>query len=375
MSFLFARKDDVVDPNAIARDGSNSPSTDIPWNNFKITGLATPTANTDAATKKYVDDNSAASTGSSGAVQFADGAGAFLNDAGFNYNTTTGELTLADASAVNGGSLVFGTAGTLGKIFYNVPFGRTEFRTHTGEMVFTNKTGASSGTIIPLSAGTGSIGVATIPFGTMSSTFIHARRTLAFSNPISINLIANGTKIETNGTAYIRLSSDSATGDVDRIFEIKETGTKGTLVQIEWVGVNKAKLINGSGTAPAVPVRLSADWVPNQYDTITLMSNGAAAAGEWIEMSRKQASGAPAAGDSGSVQFSDGAGTFLADNGQLHWDETNNRLGVGTATPLSPLHVESTGFSNIRVQSGLNQSASIQLHSGPTATTTAGSDI
>jgi hypothetical protein len=41
--------------NCLTRDGQNSPSTDIPWNNKKITGLAAPINGTDATNKTYVD--------------------------------------------------------------------------------------------------------------------------------------------------------------------------------------------------------------------------------------------------------------------------------------------------------------------------------
>lgn len=40
----------------IKQDGTNSPTADIPWNGFKITGLGAPVAALDAATKKYVDE-------------------------------------------------------------------------------------------------------------------------------------------------------------------------------------------------------------------------------------------------------------------------------------------------------------------------------
>jgi len=48
--------------------------------------------------------------------------------------------------------------------------------------------------------------------------------------------------------------------------------------------------------------------------------------------------GATPAGSAGDIQFNDGS-NLAADTGQLFWDSTNNRLGVGTSSPLEPLHV------------------------------------
>ncbi len=47
---------------------------------------------------------------------------------------------------------------------------------------------------------------------------------------------------------------------------------------------------------------------------------------------------ATAAGDGGQIQFNDGADAFAAD-ASLHWDNTNKRLGIGTASPGSRLQV------------------------------------
>jgi hypothetical protein len=46
--------------NVITRDGQGGPTSDIPWNNFGITGLRAPLLAGDAANKKYVDDVDAA---------------------------------------------------------------------------------------------------------------------------------------------------------------------------------------------------------------------------------------------------------------------------------------------------------------------------
>jgi hypothetical protein len=40
----------------------------------------------------------------------------------------------------------------------------------------------------------------------------------------------------------------------------------------------------------------------------------------------------------GSIVFAGASGTYAQDNTGLSWDATNRRLGIGTATPLFPLH-------------------------------------
>jgi hypothetical protein len=50
----------------------------------------------------------------------------------------------------------------------------------------------------------------------------------------------------------------------------------------------------------------------------------------------------------GSVLFSDGASLIAQDNANFFWDNTNNRLGIGTNAPTSPLEidVENVGTTN-----------------------------
>ena len=50
---------------------------------------------------------------------------------------------------------------------------------------------------------------------------------------------------------------------------------------------------------------------------------------------------------SGSVMFSNGT-TLAQDNANLFWDDTNNRLGIGTPAPTTELHVVSTSGSDPR---------------------------
>jgi hypothetical protein len=44
----------------------------------------------------------------------------------------------------------------------------------------------------------------------------------------------------------------------------------------------------------------------------------------------------------GSVVFADASGNLAQDNANLFWDDTNNRLGIGNAAPAQALHVTGT---------------------------------
>jgi hypothetical protein len=52
--------------------------------------------------------------------------------------------------------------------------------------------------------------------------------------------------------------------------------------------------------------------------------------------------GNPPSGVSGAIQFSNGS-AFASDAANFFWDDTNNRLGVGTNTPQSKTEINSTG--------------------------------
>jgi hypothetical protein len=51
------------------------------------------------------------------------------------------------------------------------------------------------------------------------------------------------------------------------------------------------------------------------------------------------------AGVAGAIQFSDGS-AFASDAANLFWDDTNNRLGVGTNVPSTSLHVKGSGSTS-----------------------------
>jgi hypothetical protein len=64
---------------------------------------------------------------------------------------------------------------------------------------------------------------------------------------------------------------------------------------------------------------------------------------------------------SGSVLFSNGS-TIAQDNAQLFWNDTNNRLGIGTNAPTTALDVN----ANYNFNTGVGRILNIKANSGPT---------
>lgn len=59
----------------------------------------------------------------------------------------------------------------------------------------------------------------------------------------------------------------------------------------------------------------------------------------------------------GSIVFAGASGVYSQDNAQFFWDDTNNRLGIGTTTPATALHVTGTGSFGTATQLLLHNSS------------------
>jgi hypothetical protein len=83
-------------------------------------------------------------------------------------------------------------------------------------------------------------------------------------------------------------------------------------------------------------------------------------------------------GVSGAIQFSNGS-AFASDATNLFWDDTNNRLGVGTNAPTSPLQVDYTSSSLngilINQTGGTNNFSNIGFANGGTIKATLGMNL
>lgn len=94
--------------NKLEKDGSVLPTADQSWNGHKITNLATPTANADAATKGYVD--TAVSNASVPATTTT--LGSVIVGANVSVDAT-GKISVADASTSAKGVVQFGKTDTI----------------------------------------------------------------------------------------------------------------------------------------------------------------------------------------------------------------------------------------------------------------------
>jgi hypothetical protein len=92
-----------------------------------------------------------------------------------------------------------------------------------------------------------------------------------------------------------------------------------------------------SGTLRALSDGLGTD-LPIQVSTAGVNFTGTASIGGTAL--------SPSSGVSGAIQFSNGS-AFASDATNFFWDDTNNRLGVGTNTPTSRLQVKGDGTNPI----------------------------
>ena len=79
----------------------------------------------------------------------------------------------------------------------------------------------------------------------------------------------------------------------------------------------------------------------------------------WKSLTSTTAIPGAAAGSTGDIQFNN-AGVLAADTGQLYWDATNNRLGIGTNVPVTGLDVSG---SIVGRATGTNANMTLMLNS------------
>ena len=111
-----------------------------------------------------------------------------------------------------------------------------------------------------------------------------------------------------------------------------------------WENASSGTVTSVSGTADRITSTGGAtpvlDIAANYAGQTSITTLGTISSGVWNGTTIAVASGGTGstAFTDGSVVFSNGA-TLTQDNSNLFWDNTNNRLGLGTNTPLDTFHV------------------------------------
>ena len=126
-----------------------------------------------------------------------------------------------------------------------------------------------------------------------------------------------------------------------------DTGAMYVYYDSAWIEVGTAGVIamSTTSTPPSSPGNGDLWFDIDTARTYVYYDDGSSQ--QWIEVG---AASAAASGVDGAVQFASG-GTFSSDDANLHWDDTNNRLGIGTASPSAELDIQGASNPEIRLQS------------------------
>jgi len=164
-----------------------------------------------------------------------------------------------------------------------------------------------------------------------------------------------------NGKQNALTNPVTGTGTSNELAYFSGTSAISSLTTATYPSLTELSYVKG--VTSAVQTQLNA-----KQGTITLTTTGTSGAatlvGNTLNIPQYSGGGGMAIGGSitsataGSVLFAGTSGVLAQDNSNLFWDDTNNRLGLGTNTPTYHLHLYSTSLNSPFVLIETNAAAS-----------------
>jgi hypothetical protein len=180
------------------------------------------------------------------------------------------------------------------------------------------------------------------------------------TTPAALFTVGSGDlfQVDSSGNVTLQNQADLRFGDSDGsnyvAFQSGATVSSNitwTLPTADTSGVWKS---NGSGTLSIAAVNLSSDvtgtlgaaYGGTGLDTSASTGIATVSSGTWSIASSLGVTlggtGTTTQFTQGSIVFAGASGVYSQDNSNFFWDDTNNRLGIGTATPATSLHILGT---------------------------------
>lgn len=321
-----------------------------------------------------ISSGGGSSSGSAGAIQFSGGSGTFNSSTSFFWDNTQRFVGIGTTTPLDPIEVVTGTGTTSSRIrttnYWQTNTAITAapgFITRAARGTLAVPVTVQSGDQIGLVAGSGHDGTAFAVQGP-NMTFL-ATETYnggAHGSSIAFSTVPNGStltkqalqidsdqgiELKNADTTFVKFRTQASSGNYTLLLPTA-TGTASQVIQT-----------NGSGTLSFVDV--NAKKLQGVSISTTSPTNGQVLAynSTLTQWTPATSGGGSPGGGSGTVQFNN-SGSFGGDN-SLFWDNTNKFLGIGTATPFSPL---SNTSSNIISSNGdgaaNNQSITWAINTG-----------
>jgi hypothetical protein len=270
--------------------------------------------------------------------------------AGLSYNSSTGVFSYSgtvytDASIRALISLT--TTGNSGVSSYNNTTGVLNVPNYTlaglGGISLTSLSGTAP---ITYNSSSGAIGITQA--NTSTNGFLSSTDWNTFNGKQSALTLGNVTEVASNVLMFPDGGTNKTIGNLS--IQVVQSGasTNGYLSSTDWTTFNNKQAtvtLTTTGTSGAATFSAGTLNIPQYQGVITVTTTGTSGAAtltsNTLNIPQYQSvltNPITGTGTAGHVAYFNGSGS-IAGSANHFWDNTNNRLGIGTASPLSQLHV------------------------------------